>query len=50
MCASQTSPEAVLTYMTSTFCTQQVTHADTNFADMTGLLFLEGCSVLEQFL
>lgn len=31
-------------------CVQQVTHADSKFADITGLLFLEGCSILEQFL
>lgn len=31
-------------------CVQQVTHADSEFADITGLLFLEGCSIQEQFL
>lgn len=31
-------------------CMEQVTHADSEFADITGLLFLEGCSILEQFL
>lgn len=50
MCWSLAEPRADLMNMTKPLCVQQVTRADSEFADITGLLFLEGCSILEQFL
>lgn len=50
MCWSLAEPRAELMNMTRALCVQQVTRADSEFADITGLLFLEGCSILEQFL
>lgn len=50
MCSSWAKPQADLTNMTKPICVEQVTHADSEFADIAGLLFLEGCSILEQFL
>lgn len=50
MCWSLAEPRADLMNMTEPLCMQQVTRADSEFAYITGLLFLEGCSILEQFL
>lgn len=50
MYSSLAKPQADLMNMTRACCMQWVTQADSKFADITGLLFLERYIILEQFL